>query len=58
MVTKLTAARITADAGVRMIIANSSTDGILSRLLSGENLGTIFYASERRQQMAGGDANE
>ncbi len=59
MVTKLSAARITGDAGVRMIIANSSTDGILSRLLSSENLGTIFYPSERKQQKAsGGDSNE
>lgn len=44
MNTKLTAARIATKAGTDMIIANSADIGVLHRLLSGENEGTLLVA--------------
>jgi glutamate 5-kinase len=42
MRTKLVAAKIATAAGVTMVIANGSTAGLVSRVLAGERLGTLF----------------
>ncbi|RAL20810.1 glutamate 5-kinase [Thermoflavimicrobium daqui] len=47
MRTKLTAARIATQSGVDVVIASSSEDHVLERILSGEKLGTHFYAQNR-----------
>lgn len=44
MNTKLIAAKIATSAGVDMVIANSRDIGILHRILSGQNEGTLFVA--------------
>ncbi|MDR3254167.1 MAG: glutamate 5-kinase [Synergistaceae bacterium] len=60
MYTKLAAARITMANGIPMIIANGAEENILSRLLAGEKVGTIFlphrggYGEERRQWLSVG----
>lgn len=46
MNTKLVAAKIATSSKVDMIIANSSDIGVLHRLLSGENEGTLFVSHE------------
>lgn len=48
MVTKLRAAELVMQFGGKMIIANSSTEGILGRIMDGEELGTIFTAEGKR----------
>jgi glutamate 5-kinase len=47
MFTKIRAAGRLADRGVPSLIANGLTRDILLRLLDGENLGTLFWPSER-----------
>jgi len=42
MKTKLNAARMAASAGVKMVIANGSTPGIVTRIMGGEAVGTAF----------------
>jgi glutamate 5-kinase len=42
MKTKILAAKIAADAGCRIVIANGRTENIISRIMQGENLGTVF----------------
>jgi glutamate 5-kinase len=42
MLTKLRAARMATAAGVRMVIANGATAGIVSRVIAGEPAGTTF----------------
>ena len=42
MQTKLQAARVVTEAGIPMVIANSSEENILVRLITGEPLGTLF----------------
>ncbi|MGQ9760261.1 MAG: glutamate 5-kinase [Candidatus Methanomethylicaceae archaeon] len=44
MATKLKAAKIVTGAGIPMIIANSSVEKILERILLGEKVGTLFLA--------------
>lgn len=44
MTTKITAARIATDAGADMVIANAKDLGVLERIISGENVGTLFKA--------------
>jgi glutamate 5-kinase len=62
MYTKLAAARITMANGIPMIIANSAEDGVIHRLLGGEEIGTIFqpirdgYGGKHRQWLAVGSA--
>lgn len=46
MNTKLIAAKIATKSGIDMIIANSEDIGILHRILSGENEGTLFVANK------------
>jgi glutamate 5-kinase len=42
MATKIKAAKIVMEAGIPMVIANSSIDNVLERIISGEKIGTIF----------------
>ena len=44
MVTKIRAARLAARSGAHTIIASGREDRVLSRLMSGENMGTFLYA--------------
>lgn len=46
MCTKLKAARIAADSGVPTIIVNGNINNIITRVLGGENIGTLFLSSE------------
>lgn len=44
MRTKIIAAKIAEKSGCHMIIANSQIDHVITRLVSGEEIGTLFYA--------------
>jgi len=44
MATKLKAAKIVTSAGIPMIIAKSSADKVLEKILSGDRIGTLFLA--------------
>ncbi len=44
MATKLKAAKIVMSAGIPMVIANSSTDKVLEKILQGDKIGTLFIA--------------
>ncbi|MDN5310108.1 MAG: glutamate 5-kinase [Methanolobus sp.] len=46
MRTKIDAAKICHMAGCNMIIANSSTDDVVRRVLDGEDIGTLFLANQ------------
>jgi len=46
MFTKLQAAKIAVNAGVTMLIASGSREGIVRDILAGKNLGTVFPARE------------
>ncbi len=48
MKTKIQAARITMEAGIPLVIANSAEDQVLSRIIEGEPLGTLFIPKKRR----------
>ena len=48
MISKLGAARLVTDAGEGVVIANGRQPGVLSRLLAGERVGTIFAPSARK----------
>jgi glutamate 5-kinase len=47
MATKLKAAKIATDAGIPMVIADSSTENVMRRIIDGENLGTIFLPRDQ-----------
>ncbi|WP_440952559.1 glutamate 5-kinase [Methanococcoides sp. FTZ1] len=46
MRTKIAAAKICNMAGCYMVIANSNVDNVISRVLSGETIGTLFLANQ------------
>jgi len=46
MVTKITAAKIATNAGIPLIIAHGAMESVLSRIVKGENVGTLFLAGE------------
>ena len=46
MATKLQAAQVAMSAGVNMVIASGSEEGVLRRILQGEAVGTVFPARE------------
>lgn len=46
MVTKISAAKIANNAGIALIIAHGAEKNILSRIISGESLGTLFLPCE------------
>jgi glutamate 5-kinase len=47
MTTKLKAASIAANAGCRTVLAHGREENILDRILSGEDIGTLFLAREK-----------
>ncbi len=47
MVTKIRAAKIAGRAGCQMVIASGKEDRILERIVSGEEIGTLFYAESK-----------
>jgi glutamate 5-kinase len=49
MATKLKAARIASEAGIPMVIANSSTQSVVERIIDGENIGTIFLPRDQNE---------
>lgn len=48
MLTKLKAARICMAAGVPMVIANGGNDNVVRRVVSGEEIGTLFVPREEK----------
>ena len=46
MMTKIQAAQIAMSAGVTMVIASGSREGVLREVLNGQNIGTVFPARE------------
>ena len=46
MMTKIQAAQIAMSAGVTMVIASGSREGVLRAVLTGQNIGTVFPARE------------
>ena len=46
MITKLMAAKVSADAGVNMVLANGSNPNILLDILAGKNVGTLFLGKK------------
>ncbi len=46
MMTKIQAAQIAMSAGVTMVIASGSREGVLREILTGQNVGTVFPARE------------
>lgn len=46
MVTKIEAAKIATQAGIDMVIANSDTQDVLSRIINGERVGTHFWGKK------------
>ncbi|HHW62114.1 MAG TPA: glutamate 5-kinase [Syntrophomonadaceae bacterium] len=48
MLTKLRAARICMAAGIPMVIANSDEEQVISRIVAGEMIGTLFVPKENR----------
>jgi len=46
MITKLSAAKIATSAGVDMVLANGSHPEIISRILEGEDIGTLFLSKK------------
>lgn len=46
MMTKIQAAQIAMSAGVTMVIASGSREGVLREVLTGQNVGTVFPARE------------
>ena len=48
MASKLDAARVATECGIPMVIARAAERDVLTRLLAGEDLGTLFVPSKRR----------
>lgn len=47
MVTKIEAARIATEAGIDMVIANSETQDVLSKIMNGDRIGTHFWGNKK-----------
>jgi len=52
MLTKLKAARICMAAGISMVIANSDAENVINRVISGEEIGTLFIPREDKKMHA------
>ena len=50
MRTKIDAAKITSMAGCHMVIANSAIDDVVIKVISGENIGTLFLARDGKSR--------
>ena len=48
MKTKIAAARIAATAGCRLVLANGKADRIISRIIDGQSVGTLFLPKEEK----------
>jgi glutamate 5-kinase len=48
MATKVRAARIACESGIPVVIAKSDQRDVLKLVLAGKNLGTIFFAREKK----------
>ena len=48
MITKLMAAKVSADAGVNMVLSNGSNPNILLDILAGKNVGTLFLGKNNK----------
>ena len=48
MATKVRAARIACESGIPVVIAKSDERDVLKRVLAGEDLGTIFFAGDKK----------
>jgi glutamate 5-kinase len=48
MATKVRAARIACESGIPVVIAKSDERNVLKRVLAGEDIGTIFFAGEKK----------
>src|SRR5690606_13333431 len=46
MITKLEAARIATRSGITMVLASAEEDSVLSRIVAGEEVGTLFLPNE------------
>ncbi|MBL4607492.1 MAG: glutamate 5-kinase [Pseudomonadales bacterium] len=58
MATKLSASRLAARSGAHTVLANGCLEGVISRVMSGENLGTLLLAGQppvaaRKRWLAG-----
>ena len=49
MATKISAAKIATDSGADMVIANGDDIQTISRIMQGENIGTLFKAHKDEQ---------
>ncbi len=49
MASKLEAAKLATDAGIVTLIANGSTANVVSRMLAGDDLGTVVWPQNRRK---------
>jgi glutamate 5-kinase len=49
MASKLEAARLAAAEGASIVVANGTVDGIIDRILAGEDVGTLIPPSEKRR---------
>lgn len=49
MASKLEAARLAVAEGTSVVVANGATDGVIDRVLAGEDLGTLIPAAEKRR---------
>ena len=52
MKTKIDAARIAANAGCRIVLANGHAENVISRIMSGEQIGTIFMPKRKLSNRA------
>jgi len=48
MITKIKTAKMVTSSGVYMVIANGKTDSVITRILEGEDIGTLFYAKKSK----------
>ncbi|MEX1063694.1 MAG: glutamate 5-kinase [Balneolaceae bacterium] len=51
MASKLEAAKYAAQAGTPVVIANGNENGVIERILNGEDIGTLVLAEEREQPL-------
>jgi glutamate 5-kinase len=50
MASKLKAARVTTDAGIPMVVANSGREGVLEGIVGGKEIGTIFVPRDKNER--------
>jgi len=50
MITKLQAVEICSQAGIAVVIADGREKGVLSKILAGEKVGTIFHPQGKKHK--------